>query len=133
VAPEKASSPRKSSRRKLLIAIYFGAATGGYVLGASESIPALQSSTSTPLARVGYALAKRNVALGDAWVRLRSDVTLARSSVPEPDVFDLVVALRGLQSWGTADDTGAAALCQKLNFARCDARALEVLKEQSQP
>ena len=48
-------------------------------------------------------------------------------------VFDLVVALRGLESAGNTDWGRAEALCRGLRWPRCDRPALEEMKRRSRP
>jgi hypothetical protein len=125
-------------RRIALIATYGAALALGYALGFAGLLPygPLKSSTSTPLARIGLAL-KDGATRADAadWARLRDDVASVRSSFgsPERDVFDLVVALRGLANGGTKDLVRAAQSCRELGFPRCDDQALEVVRGRSRP
>jgi hypothetical protein len=51
----------------------------------------------------------------------------------ERDVFDLVVAIRGLENGGRADYAAAERLCAALAWPRCDRAALEALRERSRP
>ena len=48
-------------------------------------------------------------------------------------VFDLVVAVRGLENEGQADWDKAEQLCRGLGWPRCDRPALEALKRRSRP
>ena len=99
---------------------------------------------STPLARVGFALREDNLkTTPEAWSALRADVDAVRSEFAgqthEPereqarDVFDLVVAVRGLKSAGNSDWGQAELLCRALKWPRCDRPALEELKARSRP
>ena len=49
------------------------------------------------------------------------------------DVFDLLVAVRGLRSAGNSDWGQAEQLCRALKWPRCDRPALEELKASSRP
>jgi len=114
------------------------AAALGYVLGA-VAVPAfaghVSGGASTPLARVGFALRETPQAPPEAWAALGGDVqsVRARLSSPEREVFDLVTALRGLDSGGTSDWGRAEQICHDLSWSRCDRAALEQLKELSRP
>ena len=79
----------------------------------------------------------------DAWSALSADVDAARSEFAgqthEPerdqarDVFDLVVAVRGMKNAGNSDWGQAEQLCRALKWPRCDRPALEELKVRSRP
>jgi hypothetical protein len=117
---------------------YLLAGALGYLLG-SIALPALSAlaggSISTPLARVGFALREKPSAPSAAWAVLDADLQVARSSIAssERDVFDLVVAVRGLDSGGTSDWKRAEKICTALSWSRCDNEALAQLKELSRP
>lgn len=119
-------------RRRALIGICFvvAAAALGYVLGARGLLPLGRAGASTPLARIGRALQDDR-----ASASLRSDVDAIRAGVKPEDVgvFDLVVALRGLDSAAHTDWGRAEALCRQLRWPRCDRPALEEMKRRSRP
>jgi len=110
----------------------------GYLLG-SIAVPALAAladgSTSTPLARVGFALREKPSAPSAAWAVLDADLQVVRSSLtaPQREVFDLVVAVRGLDNGGTSDWSRAEQVCRALTWPRCDKEALAQLKDLSLP
>jgi hypothetical protein len=97
-------------------------------LGAGGLLLFGRGGASTPLARIGLALQDDS-----AGASLRADVETVRAGVKpeEIGVFDLVVALRGLDSAGTADWGRAEALCRGLRWPRCDRPALEEMKRRS--
>jgi hypothetical protein len=117
---------------------YLAAAALGYLLG-SLAVPVLAAfragSSSTPLARVGLLLREDPQATKLTWPALRADLEAVRSPLvsPEREVFDLVVAVRGLHGDGTSDWHQAEQICRSLAWPRCDRAALEQLKEQSRP
>jgi len=119
-------------RRRALIGTCFvvAAAALGSVLGARGLLPLGRGGASTPLARIGRALQD-----GGAGASLRTDVETVRAGVKPEDlgVFDLVVALRGLESAGNTDWGRAEALCRQLRWPRCDRPALEEMKRRSRP
>jgi hypothetical protein len=110
----------------------------GYLLG-SIALPALSAlaggNTSTPFARVGFALREKPSAPSAAWAVLDADLQVVRSSLaaPQRDVFDLVVAVRGLDGGGTSDWKRAENICNAQSWPRCDKEALAQLKELSRP
>jgi hypothetical protein len=84
----------------------------------------------TPLARIGLALHDARDDLAS-----RDDVASVRAAL-QPDewaVFDLVVALRGLEGGAHTDWGRAEALCRGLRWPRCDRPALEEMKRRSRP
>jgi hypothetical protein len=122
----------------VLIGVYGIAALVGYVCGLHGYFPfrAAGATTSTPLARVGMALREEKPqATAGAWAALRGDVEAVRRAwrAPEPAVFDLVVALRGLNNGGVTEWSRAEELCRELKWRRCDRAALEVMKRSSRP
>ena len=122
-----------SHSRSLYIGTYVVAAALGYVLGA-RGLPV--TSTSTPLARVGYALREESPkATSEAWAALGTDVDAVRLELGAEarDVFDLVVAVRGLRSGGNPEWSKAEQLCRAIKWPRCDRPALEELKRRSRP
>jgi hypothetical protein len=132
------TSDRSTRRRTALIAVYVAAAGLAYGLGAAGLLPygPLATSTSTPLSRIGFVLQSENPRADAAsWARLREDVALVRAdlSPPERDVFDLVTALRGLDTGGKADLQNAARSCQALRWPRCDDQALEAVRQRTRP
>jgi hypothetical protein len=94
-----------------------------------------ERSTSTALARVGFALRERPSAVSAAQAVLRADLPVVRSSIAatEREVFDLVVAVRGLDNGGQSDWPRAEKICSALNWPRCDKDALAQLETQSLP
>jgi hypothetical protein len=110
----------------------------GYLLG-SIAVPALAAlaggSTSTPLARVGLALRENPGAPSAASAVLDADLQVVRSSLaaPQREVFDLVVAVRGLDNGGNSDWSRAQQICRGLSWPRCDKDALAQLKDLSRP
>ena len=121
-----------------LIWPYAAAAALGYLLG-SLTVPLMSAfasgSASTPLRRVGFVLLEDPQAAPVAWSGLSADVQTVRARMPAPqrEVFDLVVAVRGLDSGGTSDWGRAEQLCRSLAWPRCDRASLSLLKEQSRP
>ena len=129
-----------SWRQVAMVGTYVVAAVLGYVLGARGLLAFGQTSTSTPLARLGFALREESPrATPAAWAALSTDVEAARLPWKSPkydvlrDVLDLVVALRGLDSGGNAEWGKAERLCRALGWSRCDRAALEELKRRSRP
>ncbi len=121
-------------RRALLLA-YLAVAVLGYVLGIKGTLPLPESST--PLARVGFALSAQNVSgiSPAAWTALAQDIDQVRLEWPAADttVLDLVIAVRGLASGGNPEWTRAEQLCKALKWSRCDRPALEELARRSRP
>jgi hypothetical protein len=117
---------------------YVVAASLGYFLG-SIALPAVAAvandSSSTPLARVGYVLREEPQAPPAAWPALDADVQVVRSAfaVPERQVFDLLVAVRGLDNGGVSDWSRAEQRCRALGWPRCDGTTLAQLKELGRP
>src|SRR6185369_1810154 len=116
---------------------YLLAVALGYLLG-SIALPLLslaQGSTSTPLARVGFALRENPSASTAAWAVLDADLSVVRSSIaaPQREVFDLVVAVRGLDNGGNSDWVRAQKICESLSWTRRDKDALGQLKDLSRP
>jgi hypothetical protein len=121
------------SGRTALIGLYLAVAVLGYVCGARGDLsfgPFRQ--TSTPLARLGYALQQEAPA---ASAELGGDIDAISASWTgqERDVLDLVVAVRGLTRNGESDWVLAEQLCRGLKWPRCDRPALEELKRRSRP
>jgi hypothetical protein len=128
-----------------LTGTYLVAAVVGFVLGSRGLLPfSHYPGTSTPLVRVGLALREDNLkATPEAWSALSADADAARAAFAGPahaperdqarDVFDLVVAVRGLKSAGDSDWGQAERLCRALKWPRCDRPALEELKARSRP
>jgi hypothetical protein len=123
---------------RALIATYLIAGALGGVLGARGLLPfgAVFPTSSTPLARVGYALKMSEPQASAAdWTALGRDIELVRAAwkAEEPATFDLVVALRGLDAGGNSEWTRAQGLCRSLKWPHCDQRALEEMKRRSKP
>ncbi len=126
-----------SSRRAALVGVYLLAATLGYVLGARGAFADRgQYSSTTPLARIGFVLREQRLAANsDAWAILPRDVDSVRPQLKpaDRDVFELVVALRGLATGGKADFEKAGQICRTLKWPRCDQVALEELQRRCRP
>jgi hypothetical protein len=118
------------STRAALFGVCLVAAVLGYVCGERGLLSS--SQTSTPLARLGYALQQGD---GQVSPELRNDIDAVRASWKgqERDVLDLVVAVRGLARNGESDWERAEQLCRGLKWPRCDRPALEELKRRSRP
>lgn len=119
-----------------LAAAYVFAAVAGYGIGVAGWLPRGSKPESSPLARVGYALRAENPRATPAeWELLRRDLSAVRAGwkPEERDVFDLVVAVRGLDSGGQANYQEAERLCRALRWPRCDRPALEALAERARP
>ena len=129
------SGPSQPSRRTALIGTYVVAAALGYLLGGPLS-SVWSDETSTPQARVGFALQQDRLAASPTeWAALRDDVQTVREQWPSPDrdVYNLVVAVRGLASDGNSDWAEAERICRALKWPRCDRPALEELARRSRP
>jgi hypothetical protein len=117
---------------------YVAAVGLGYLLG-TLTVPAFAAlsgdSAATPAARVGLALREDPQASPVAWPALDADLATVRSSLvsPEREVFDLLVAVRGLDSGGRSDWSHAEQHCRSLGWPRCERAVLEQLKEHSRP
>jgi hypothetical protein len=116
--------------------LYAGVAALGYAFGA-HALPSFGGSgRSTALARVGFALSEQRLN-GDAadWAALRADVAAVRAPMKQRErgVFELLVALRGLENAGKPDFAKAAELCRSLAWRRCDQAALDELLKRSRP
>ncbi len=121
------------------LGVTYAAALGlGYLLGAHGLLPygPLRTSTSTPLARVGWALTRETWnADARTSAALREDIATVRAGLSSParEVFDLVTAVRGLQNGGNLDVPAARQSCRALKWPRCDEQALAVLRQRSRP
>jgi hypothetical protein len=127
-----------AGRRGALVGLYLVALVSGYVLGEKGRFPwrPFPTSTSSPLARVGAALATPQLSMSaEGWAALRADVDAVRSTWdPETRaVLDLVVAVRGLTNGGKPAWVEATERCQSLRWPRCDQSALEGLRARSRP
>lgn len=116
---------------------YVAAAALGYLLGsiAAPVFAALGGgSSNTPLSRVGFLL-RENPREPSAWSALDGDLQAVRSPLgsPQREVFDLVVAVRGLSNGGASDWSRAEQICRALTWPRCDREALSQLVELSRP
>ncbi|HKO49050.1 MAG TPA: hypothetical protein VJV79_15065 [Polyangiaceae bacterium] len=109
----------------------------GYLLG--SLLPAFLAlaggSSSTPLSRVGFVLREHTQAPPAAWAALGADLQAVRSAFVSPDreVFDLLVAVHGLDASGTSDWSRAERICRALSWSRCEPSTLALLKEPSRP
>lgn len=133
-ASAAAREPR-ASRRAWLVVAYVVAAVAGYGIGVAGWLRG-EKPESSALARVGYALRAENPrATAAEWERLRRDVSEVRDGwKPEDrDVFNLVVAVRGLENSGQANYQEAERLCHALGWPRCDRPALEALAQRARP
>jgi hypothetical protein len=114
------------------------AAALGYLLGAI-AVPAFAAvaggNSSTPSTRVGFVLREDPRAPAAAWAALAGDVQVVRSALvaPQRAVFDLVVAVRGLDNGGVSDWNRAEQICRTLSWPRCDRSELAQLRELSRP
>jgi len=117
---------------------YVAAAALGYLLG-SIAVPALAAlgggGSSTPLSRVGLVLRQEPQAASNAWSALDADLQAVHAALlsPQREVFELVVAVRGLNNGGNSDWSRAEKVCQALSWPRCDKASLAKLKELSRP
>ncbi|HEY4185262.1 MAG TPA: hypothetical protein VGP07_09345 [Polyangia bacterium] len=122
-----------------ILGIYALAAVVGYFVGARSVLPFgpwSDRAASTSLARIGFALREQNVkASPEAWEALRADADTVRATwnPQQRDVFDLVVAVRGLERGGEPDWSRAEQVCRALKWPRCDRVALEELRRRSRP
>lgn len=120
-----------------LTGTYLVAALLGFALGGRGLLPFGHfPGTSTPLARMGFALREYGLeATPEAWATLAADADAVRAgfSGQERDVLDLVIAVRGLKGAGNSDWGQAEQLCRALKWPRCDRPALEELKARSRP
>lgn len=132
---------RRGSRWRTLALVgsYTAIAVLGYVLGQSGRFPLHWIPASlplTPLARIGLVLEAEQLQHDpEAWRTVSRDVTQIRStlSADRLNTFDLLVAVRGLESSGASDWERAARACTALGWSRCDREALEALRERSRP
>jgi hypothetical protein len=134
------SETPQSSRWGRIVGAYLVLALAGLGLGKRGVWPfsatPTNAATSTPLARVGFALRQDELdATEKGWALIRNDIeAIRRSWKPEDrDVLDLVVALRGLKTGGNTEWLEAEELCRALKWPRCDRGALEELKKRSRP
>jgi len=117
---------------------YVAAAALGYLLG-SIAAPALAAlgggGSNTSLSRVGFVLRQDPQAASNAWSALDADLQAVHAALlsPQREVFELVVAVRGLNNGGNSDWSRAEKACQALSWPRCDKASLAKLKELSRP
>lgn len=117
---------------------YAASAALGYLLG-TLVVPAFAAlaggSSSSASARVGFVLREAPQAPPAAWSALGADLQAVRSALasPQREVFELVVAVRGLDNGGDSDWSRAEQVCRGLGWPLCDRAALTQLKEQSRP
>ena len=134
--PSQRRARERLSRRIGLIAAYLLAAAAGYAIGIADWGSFRSAPVSSPLARVGYALRAENPqATAEEWALLRQDLSAVRAhwKPEERDVFDLVVAIRGLEGQGQPNYQEAERLCRALRWPRCDRAALDALRQRSRP
>ena len=139
---ENPAAPAAPSRRGWLAAAYVVVAVVGVVLGLQGLLSFDGGgdggdAKSTSLARVGFALqdpTPEQTQPAD-WAALRADVDYVRDTLNAQTngVFDLVVAVRGLDQGGTPDFSKAAQLCRGLKWVSCEHAALEQLRLSSRP
>lgn len=133
------TSPSALTRCAPLVAAYVGAAVCGYLVGArpwGRATADRGDGSTDALARVGVALGEEAPqAEAAAWAALRDDIDVARESFPAPQrqVFDLVVAIRGIENGGQPEWSRAEEQCRGLGWARCDRATLEELRKGSRP
>ena len=126
------------ARYRGLLGPYLVAAALGYLLG-SRSVSAfdavLGADVPAAASRVGLALREGPQAPVQAQLASGADLRAVAASLPSPrrEVFDLVVAVRGLHDGGKSDWTRAEQTCRALAWPRCDRVSLEQLKQQSVP
>ena len=126
----------RPSRRAWLAATYLLAVAAGYAVGGAGWFSSTSEPVGSPLARVGYALRAENPQATPAeWASLGADVRAVRAAwnPEERDIFDLVVAVRGLENRGQANYQEAERLCRALRWPRCDRPALDELERRSRP
>jgi hypothetical protein len=86
---------------------------------------------------VGFALQEASPpkTTPEDWAALRTDVDYVRGAltVQTGGVFDLVVAIRGLDSDGQPNWDKAEQICRALRWSRCERTALEDLRVRSRP
>jgi hypothetical protein len=140
VSHEKSEETRGDWLRRhghlLVYALAIGVGFGLGARGLFGSGRLSAAASSTPLARVGYALTARPAdADAGAWARLRADVDSVRAGMKpdEQPVFELVVAVHGLKNGGKAGLDAAERACRKLRWSRCDRAALAALATWSRP
>ena len=131
------TGPPRTRAWGALTGTYLVAALVGFLLGGRGLLPFGHfPGTSTPLARIGFALREDSLkATPAAWAALAADADSVRSGFAgqERDVLDLVIAVRGLKSAGDSEWSQAEQLCRALKWPRCDRPALEELKARSRP
>jgi hypothetical protein len=116
------------------VVLVFGYLAGAH--GLTEFRDSADASKTTPSARVGYVLAAPDVeASAEAWSRLAEDLRPVQAALAphQQGVFDLVVALRGLDNGGKSNFVEAERVCRSLGWPRCDQPALEELERRSRP
>ena len=123
VTDENPAAPAAPSRRRLLTATYLAAAALGLLVGRQAVLLGTEDGQSTSLTRVGFALQDEASAQSQPadWAALRADVDYVRQKVngQTSGVFDLVVAVRGLDNGGIPDWAKAEQLCRRLNWPTC--------------
>jgi hypothetical protein len=135
VTDENDRPAKKSDPYRAVVFVYLSAALFGLALAALSSRPA-PAAGSSPRTRVGFALRAANLqGSAAAWAGLREDVEVVRSTLKDRDrdVFDLVIAARGLENGGSAQWSRTEEICHRLGWPRCDRAALEVLRKRSRP
>jgi hypothetical protein len=137
-AAQKKTMAPGAGRRGALVGLYLAALVAGYALGVRGLFPfhPFPKPTSSPLSRVGLALASDRLELGAAgWEGLRRDVQAARAAEnPETrGVLDLVAAVRGLETSGEPAWEEAETRCRALRWSRCDRPSLRLLAQRSRP
>jgi hypothetical protein len=127
------NKPDSAGRIRLLVTVALVAGLS-YWLGERGTFR--QTPTSSPLARVGFALEQPTLQ-GSArdWRALERDLRQLRAMVDgdERAAFDLVLALRGLLHEGRPNWERAQQLCTTLKWPRCDREALEAIERRTHP
>jgi len=136
------SRPRSSRWRFVLV---YGTAVGlGCLVGVigvppfRSSLPPSPSPARMALARARVGAVLRQPAVQAppaAWAELQAEVAMVPQKWPPlvRNVFELVVATRGLTTGGRPDWSRAESLCHALRWSRCDRDALEQLRDRGRP
>lgn len=131
VAPLVATPPPPRSPVSL-IALVLLCASAGYGLGVSGVLGPFAPQAGSPAARLGEALQGQQPGAGNG-SQIADDAAIVRESLPGParSALDLLVKVSGISSEGNTDWKATEALCQELQWERCDREALSELKMRS--